>query len=681
MDATELITRGKEFFEKYYEAKLLDDSRGTKKHIVIDFNKLMKFDPDIAQLVLDEPEETLKALEIAIKGMADDHLPALHDDFPALVVRVKNLGKHSKIPINQVRSKHIGRLITVDGVIKQKSEVRGQITRAKFECPSCGEIISCLQLDDRKFEEPSKCKCGRKGKFRRLSHELLDVFSLSVEEPTDVMDGGTKLYRIKVICKGGLTISHVERLLYQGIRAEVSGVVIGLQVIKQGKLTSKMDWYIDANYITVNKDSFKNLKWNEKDIKEFERIANEPDWLMTFRNSIFGDIHGYNEECIGIILQAFGGVIKHRAGIDQRGNIHSLLVGDPGSAKSSMLKIIQKFAPKAMYIAGAGVSGPGITGAVVKDELLGGFTIEAGAIVLCNGGLLCLDELDKVDEKAQKALHEPLEQQTASVDKGGQHGTMIAETAVLAAANPKFGTYSDYESIYNQIDLPSTLINRFDLVYPIRESKLTEEDDEAIAMKILQRGEEDGTTTPKLDADFIRKYIAYAKTINPKISIEVIKFVAKAYRELKAVKRKMNAQNQGSIPISGRNVDSIRRLIQAVARSRLHHEVTMEDAKIGYEKLIYSVQQVGIDPETGDAVEEFVSGKSMTQRDIRARVLNLIRDRTKIGSSTITKDEMMAILKKEGIDKEDIIEDMLEKLKGNVDIFEPRRNEYKILNN
>ena len=544
---------------------------------------------------------------------------------------------------------------------------------------NCGNILNLLQLDENRFTEPTKCGCGRKGKFRNISNEHVNAFSLSLEESSENSTRAV-LSRIKILCKDPLTQANIERKIYQGVRVEVTGLVKELRIRNsRGTLTSKIDWYIEASYIVIHNDSFEDIVWEKKDIQEFKALSEKKNWLRELRNSIFYDVYGFDEECEAIILSMFGGVGQDRDGVDVRGEFHILLVGDPGSSKSAILKIAQKFAPKAQYVAGKSISGAGLTAAAVKDDLLGGWTCEAGAMVLCNGGLLCLDELDKMPDDDKSALHEPLEQQTVSFSKAGIQATFMAKTSVLAAANPKHGRYSDYDSIYSQIDLVPTLINRFDLLYPIKESKITKEDDYMIARKIMSRGTKtEDMSNVNYDRMFIRKYISYAKKINPDVPEGIQEWIAKKYQHLKEVKRRGESAGNQTIPITGRNVAGIRRLAEAVARSRLHTTVTEEDAEMAFAKLVHSLQQVGIDPDSGEITVENMTGKKVSQSDLLARIVRLIREETTKGEKKLMDGtELYAVLDSDGFDELDI-DKAMDRLSKKGDIVMQKPNKYRL---
>ena len=341
------------------------------------------------------------------------------------------------------------------------------------------------------------------------------------------------------------------------------------------------------------------------------------------------------------------------------------------SGKSALLKRITQIAPKGRYVSGKGVSAAGITAAVVRDEFLRGWALEAGAMVLSSDGVVCVDELDKMSSEDRSAMHEALENQTVSISKANIQATLIARTTVLAAANPKFGRFDPYAVIADQIDLPPTLINRFDLIFPIKD--LPEETrDERMAKHILTLHQRPDINEPEIQTGILRKYIAYARQkIVPRLTDGALEEIKDFYLNM----RKSGSGEGGikSIPISARQLEALVRLSEASAKARLDDRVTRKDAKKAIELLDYCLMQVGFDRETGKIdIDRIATGIAATSRSHILILKDIISElETKLGKA-IPIDEVVAEAKNRGLD-EDKVEEALERLKRSGDVYEPKR--------
>jgi len=671
MNTVELKTKIFDFIDKNYRDKMLANLSHKKNRLTVDFHKMLDYDHQLCDHLLDFGEEFISTFEKVLREMFDD----VSEDFR---VRFRNCEKSANISINLIRASDIGKFVTVKGMVKQKSSVRAHITSTKFECPVCGLFQTILQLDEKEFIEPNKCSCGRRTNFKVVMRKIVDVYSMMLEEPTEELSGGTKLSQIRILCRADLSHPEIERKLFQGVKVDVSGVLRDFQIkSRNNQTTSMLDWYIEANYIKIHDESFLNIKWTKEEEEKFKELACKPDWLDRLRHAIFYDVYRSDEECKAVILQMFGGVERNTPSLKSRGNINILLVGDPGCSKSSILKIAKKFSPKAMYVAGTGISGCGLTATAVKDELIGGYTLEAGALALCNNGILMIDELDKVSDENKKALHEPLSDCTISVSKAGIQATLIAKTAVLAAANPKHGNYSEYDSLYSQIDLASSLVSRFDFVFPIKRVKNDDEYHAKVCAKIIGRGTDDNK--PEFERDFIIKYISFAKTITPVLNEAVERYITKEYVSLMKGKDKSEQTGEDGIPVNPRSVGAFVRTIDAVARSHLHTEITVEDAKIGCAILVNCYRKMGINPDSGEIVETVIDGKPFKQKDLASMIISLIRDRSKQNNELMNIEDLFSILESRGFNDRLKIEKMIQKLKDETEIFSPKSGFFKLI--
>jgi len=386
MKVEEQIRRFYDFLDKNYKAKLAENIRKGDNFLEIDFSELTKFDPEIADSLLEDPEDLLKAIELAVEQF-DFGNPSSN-----FKIRLNNLPVSQDININEIRSKHLNKLFMMEGIVRQKSDVRPQVTSAKFECPQCGNIISVLQLDS-VFKEPTKCGCGRKGKFRLISKELVDAQGIVLEESPEKLEGGGQPKRMNVFLKDDLVSPLSEKKTSPGSKIVVVGFVKEVPIISKsgGKLT-RFDLIIEANNIEASAESFYDLQISKEEEKEILNLSKDPNIYKKIIASIAPSIFGYDTIKESLLLQLMGGVRKVRKDtVVSRGDMHILLVGDPGAGKSALIRRINTISPKGLYVSGKGVSAAGLTAAVVKDEFLKGFAVEAGARVLSSGGICCID--------------------------------------------------------------------------------------------------------------------------------------------------------------------------------------------------------------------------------------------------------------------------------------------------
>jgi replicative DNA helicase Mcm len=654
----ELVLEAKSFFSTY-KKEIGESIRKGKKVVFINFNDLSSHSPILAEALISSPEEVLQILETALEetGLIKDPR-----------IRFENLPETQKVKIRTIRANHLNKLIYFEGLVRQASEVRPQVVNARFECPSCGTVISVLQIDKR-FHEPSRCSCGRKGQFRLISKSMVDAQRLVIEESPESLTGGEQPRRMSTFLKEDLVEPGMEEKTTPGSKVRVLGILKEVPIpLQTGSISTRFDLAIEANNLIPLEATYEELEINEEDERQIEELAADPELLKKLRNSIAPSIWGYDEIKEALVLQMFGGVRKVAGdGSVARGDIHLFLIGDPGVAKSQILKFISDIAPKGRYIVGKATSGAGITATVVRDEFLKGWSLEAGAMVLANKGIVCIDEIEKMNPEDRSAMHESLEQQTVTISKANVQATLRAETSVLAAGNPKYGRFEPLQSITQQIDLPPTLINRFDLIFILRDLP-NRQQDEAIATHVLKIHQKK-LQKSDIDRELFRKYVAYAKQkVEPKLTDEAVEEIKNFYVKLR------NAQISGdtsSIPISARQLQGLVRLAEAHAKIRISQTVDKEDAQVAIRLTNYYLMQVGYDPETKTFdIDRFTTSVSSSQRSKIILVRESIRKLEEGHGKMIPLDILRTELGKEVSDLE--FEEALETLKKKGDIFQPK---------
>jgi replicative DNA helicase Mcm len=657
----ELMIEAKGFFD-FYKKELGDSIRKGKGAIFLDFMKLLEYSNTLAEQILVNPEENIRILELAVeeKGLIEN-----------VRVRFVNLPKSSEIKIRNLRSRNLNEMIVVEGIVRQASDVRPQIVNAKFECPSCGTVLAVLQIE-KKFREPSRCSCGRRGNFKLISKEMVDTQRLVIEESPEALTGGEQPKRMNIFLKEDLVEPNMEEKTTPGSRIKALGILKEVPVpLQSGGLSTRFELAVEANNIIPLEETFEELDINEEDEKQILELSQDPKVFEKLTQSIIPSVWGYDEIKRCLILQLFGGVVKiHADGQRSRGDIHILLIGDPGVAKSATLNFMARISPKGRYVVGKSASGAGLTATVVRDEYLRGWSLEAGSMVLANKGLVCIDELEKMDPGDRSAMHEAMEQQTVTISKANVHATLRAETSVLAAANPKFGRFDPFQSIAQQIDLPPTLINRFDVIFPLRDLP-NKEKDELIATHVLHEHQKMGEEM-LIPKELLRKYVAYAKQrIKPALSDEAVEEIKQFYVELRNTP--VSAENSvRPIPISARQLQALIRMAEASAKMRLSETVDPSDAKRAIEILKYYLMQVGYDYESKTFdIDRGTGGMPASQRN----KVFIVRDAITKLESRLGKMIPIEEIEKEleGKLTKDEIEEAITKLDVSGVIFRPRR--------
>ncbi|WP_297091745.1 LAGLIDADG family homing endonuclease [Thermococcus sp.] len=360
---------------------------------------------------------------------------------------------------------------------------------------------------------------------------------------------------------------------------------------------------------------------------------------------------------------------------------HNFIANDIFVHNSQILRYVANLAPRAIYTSGKSSSAAGLTAAAVRDEFTGSWVLEAGVLVLADGGFALIDEFDKMSDRDRSAIHEALEQQTISISKAGITATLNARTTVIAAANPKFGRFNRHKSLPEQLDLPPTLLSRFDLIFLLLDEP-DEKVDSSIAEHILRvrRGEAEAVT-PKIPYDLLKKYIAYArKNVHPVLSREAMEEIKRYYvRMRKGFKRPGEDDGVQPIPITARQLEALIRLSEAHARMRLSETVTREDARAAIAIIEDMIRKIAVDEEGTLDVSILEVGKSSKKINKIDRMVDIIKSLESEGEFGAPEDRIIEAAKQAGLGSENEIKKLINDLKRDARIYEPRAGFYRVL--
>ncbi|WP_416838379.1 minichromosome maintenance protein MCM [Haloferax sp. DFSO52] len=692
----ELTERFIQFYRNYYReeiGELAQKYPKEKRSLYIDYDDLYTFDAELADDYITKPGQYQEYAEEALRLFdlpADVKLGQAH-------VRMQNLPDSVDIRNIRVNDDHIGTLIAVQGIVRKATDVRPKITEAAFECQRCG-TMSYIPQGDGGFQEPHECQgCERQGPFHIDFDQsnFVDSQKLRVQESPEGLRGGETPQSIDINLSDDITGKvtagdHVTAVGTLHIEQQKSG----------NEKTSVFDYYMEGISLAIEDEEFEDMDITDEDVAEIVELSNSPNIYERMIDSVAPAIYGYDQEKLAMILQLFSGVTKHLPdGSRIRGDLHMLLIGDPGTGKSQMLQYIRNIAPRSVYTSGKGSSSAGLTAAAVRDDFGDGqqWTLEAGALVLADKGIAAVDELDKMRPEDRSAMHEGLEQQQISVSKAGINATLKSRCSLLGAANPKYGRFDQYEPIGEQIDLEPALISRFDLIFTVTDNPDPDSDSE-LAEHILKTnyaGELNTQRThvansefteaqvnavtdevaPDIDAELLRKYIAYSKrTCYPTMTEEAKNVIRDFYVDFRA----RGADEDAPVPVTARKLEALVRLSEASARVRLSDKVTQEDAERVTNIVESCLRDIGMDPETGEFDADIVeTGRSKTQRDRIKNLLELIRTMQEEYEEGAPHDEVVERSNAElNMDEKTVI-DQLEKLKMKGDIYEPRGDVYR----
>lgn len=590
-----LVSKWERFFqatEYVQKVREVADLYPDVSSITVAYSDLDNFDDDLAAYLLQDPRIAITAAQHAVHNLMHQEKRKAE-----ISIRVNKLPRDAKMSIRDLRGRTLSTLVSFEALVTRVQQVKNNVLVGAFQCLRCGHIVK-HDMEPGKYSEPFECYkeqegCGRSSgttRFRFLPDDPAtkteDVQKVECQEPLEDNRGGTSPSRITVWLSGDIAGS-----VTAGDRVSVNGIP---RMVMTSPKSSIMDNEVDAVSVEFQDKEFADIEISEEDAAEFEREVKDPGLYKTLIGSIAPSIKGHDKIKEGLLLQLFGGWPKDLDdGSRLRGDIHILLVGDPGVAKSAMLRYMSSLAPRGVFASGKSSTAAGLTVAATKDAEWGEgrWTLEAGAMVLADGGFLAVDELDKMREEDRSAMHEGMEQQFIHVSKAGITATLPTRCSILGAANPKYSRFESSRYLSEQIDLAPTLLSRFDLIFVIQDIP-NKNNDAEIARHILNAHARGGALAnrheggmekilnetvdmvPPYPPEKLRKLAAYAKRRRPTLSSPAKKLIGDHY-----VKIRGQGEGDGTVPITPRQLEGYVRLAEASARTRLSWWVEETDAK------------------------------------------------------------------------------------------------------
>ncbi len=489
------------------------------------------------------------------------------------------------LAVRNVRGEHLGNLITVRGISTRVSDVKPAVQVNAYSCDRCGSEIF-QPVTTKRYTPLIECtspECKENSAKGQLflstrASKFLPFQEVKIQEMADQVPVGHIPRQLTVYCHGALT-----RQINPGDVVDISGIFMptpytGFKAIRAGLLT---DTYLEAQHILQHKKAYDDIVLAQPTLRRMNELERSGQLYEYLSRSIAPEIFGHHDVKKALLLQLIGGVTKEMGdGMRIRGDINVCLMGDPGVAKSQLLKYITKVSPRGVYTTGRGSSGVGLTAAVMRDPVTDEMVLEGGALVLADNGTCCIDEFDKMDDSDRTAIHEVMEQQTISISKAGITTTLNARTSILAAANPVYGRYNPRVSPVENINLPAALLSRFDILFLLLDTP-TRDADEALARHVTHvhihnchPAHEAGVVFTPAE---VRQWVARARSFRPVVTQAVSDYLVGAYVRLRGHAAAAERANKAFTHTSPRTLLGILRLAQALARLRFADSVIVED--------------------------------------------------------------------------------------------------------
>lgn len=586
------------------------------KALALDYEKLSHRNNGLTERLHDDPEAEL---ENARKALPHTNVPH-SETLDGCRIRVGTIPEKEK-PLSDLRDSDLGEFVTVRAQVSKTTEVRPRLDYAEWKC-SCSHVETTVVVGD-KLKSPGKCEMCEETNGWYLNdqnsttrdHQIVELQPRAEEDAMN-MTRTVPLHLYDELVDG----------VESGDRIRATGILTTDPVQPNSTVSARRPMQIEAHAVEKEQRDFDSYDTTrEEEIKELANRNDLNELLVgSFATDILtgdrGDMHK-----LAVMLQLFGGV-RHRLsdGGTKRGDINLLLIGAPGTGKSAYLNAAHQLAPKSIKASGKGATAAGLTATATQPDFGDGWMLDPGAMVLADGGLACIDEFDKMEQSARKSMHEAMEDQVIPINKAGINTTLTSRASVLAAANPKNGSFERMDALNQQINLGEALITRFDLVFALHDAPDKDKDREVAKHQFnVTEG-----IDPEIEPELLREYIAYARqNVEPAFNNqEAVDMLVDKYVDIRQNNSRGEDGEDAPVPVTARMNESLRRISEAAARAELSETVMPRHAEAAIELYKITIGDIGITEDGNLSAAKAAGNTPKSQKKRRQSVLEAIRE-------------------------------------------------------